>query len=81
MNVKGEAGSLHTKRMLFLISGSTGRKSTFVLFVVSKGREVNRLVPHYKTAEAQLKTATVNAGRPVAGETSSGADALVTFIL
>lgn len=41
--------------MLFRISGSTGRKSTFVLFVGFKGREANRLVPHYKTVEAQLK--------------------------
>ena len=36
-------------------SESTGRKSTFVLFVGFKGREVNRIVSHYKTAEAQLK--------------------------
>ena len=41
--------------MLFRIPGSTGRKSTFVLFVGFKGREVNRLVPHYKTVAAQLK--------------------------
>jgi len=41
--------------MLFRISESTGRKSTFVLFVGFKDREVNRIVPQYKTAEAQLK--------------------------
>jgi hypothetical protein len=41
--------------MLFRLSGSIGRKSTFVLFVGFKATEVNRLVPQFKTAEAQLK--------------------------